>query len=170
MDLNNFDVIISGWSGKMGLALRKLAPFYFSGKIYDYKSIEGISLNHPIWIDFSNQAVFPTIITQVGRLHCPLVMGTTGLKEEDWECLKDLSQQIPVFYDTNFSLGVHLLRKLVASMPQQISNFDVIFKLLFIYYYFLIVFILYIIKYYFKSAYFLSIFKITHIFIFILFL
>jgi len=125
MDLNNFDVIISGWSGKMGLALRKLAPFYFSGKIYDYKSIEGISLNHPIWIDFSNQAVFPTIITQVGRLHCPLVMGTTGLKEEDWECLKDLSQQIPVFYDTNFSLGVHLLRKLVASMPQQISNFDV---------------------------------------------
>ena len=125
MGLNNFDIIISGWSGKMGRTLRTLAPFYFSGEIYDYKSIKGIVLNHPIWIDFSNQSLINIVIDNVKHLHCPLVMGTTGLKDEDWVHLKDLSQQIPLFYDTNFSLGLHLLRKLIASIPKQISNFDV---------------------------------------------
>ena len=125
MGLNNFDVILSGWSGKMGRTLRTLAPFYFSGEIYDYKAIEGISLNYPIWIDFSHPSIFKVIIEKVKHLRCPLVMGTTGLSEEDFACLKALSQFVPVFYDTNFSLGLHVLKKLVAAMPEQISNFDV---------------------------------------------
>lgn len=125
MGLNNFDVIISGWSGKMGQTLRTLAPFYFSGETYDYKNIEGITLNHPIWIDFSHPDVFNTVVDGVKHLQCPLVMGTTGLKDKHWTLLENLSQHVPIIYDTNFSLGLHLLRKLLASMPKQISNFDV---------------------------------------------
>lgn len=125
MGLNNFDIIISGWSGKMGRTLRMLAPFYFSGEIYDYKNIKGTTLNPPLWIDFSHPDIFNSVVNKVKHLQCPLIMGTTGLKDEEWTSLKDLSQCVPVFYDTNFSLGIHILKKLIASIPKQISNFDV---------------------------------------------
>ena len=52
-------------------------------------------------------------------------MGTTGLTEENLRQLKVLSQKIPVFYDTNFSLGVHIVRKLIKHLPQACANFDI---------------------------------------------
>ena len=109
----------------MGHVLRTLAPFYFSGQVINYKDLINKKLKHPIWIDFSNAAILPIIIENVKNLHCPLVMGTTGLSEENLTELKDLAKNIPVFYDTNFSIGIRLLRKLVAALPKLTADFDV---------------------------------------------
>ena len=37
--------------------------------------------------------------------------------ENDIQQLKKLSQQVPVFYDTNFSVGIHIIRKLLKCLP-----------------------------------------------------
>lgn len=124
MGLNKADIIISGWNGKMGRVLRNLAPDYFSGNIYDWKQTARPSLPL-VWIDFSNASCCEAIIKNVRTLNCPLVMGTTGLTEENHKQLKILSQQVPVFYDTNFSLGIHIVRKLIKHLPQALNDFDV---------------------------------------------
>ena len=116
MDLYKADVIISGWNGKMGRTLRSLVPNYFSGHLHDGLYLNVRPKTPLVWIDFSHASCFNTVIDAVRMLNCPIVMGTTGLAEKDLQQLKILSQQVPVFYDTNFSVGIHILRNLFKSI------------------------------------------------------
>ena len=52
-------------------------------------------------------------------------MGTTGLIEKNIQQLKNLSQKVPVFYDTNFSVGIHVVRALIKHLPQVCTDFDI---------------------------------------------
>lgn len=125
MDLHKADVIISGWNGKMGRTLRNAAPSYFSGHLYDGQRLTTEPHAPLVWIDFSHTSCFDSVIEAVHNLSCPIVMGTTGLTEINFQQLKELSQQVPVFYDTNFSVGIHILRKLIQKLPKICSDFDV---------------------------------------------
>ena len=59
MEIVEADVVISGWNGKMGQALRALLPRYFSGQVIDANELRQHSLNlSKIWIDFSHVSVF----------------------------------------------------------------------------------------------------------------
>lgn len=109
----------------MGRAVQHLAPNYFSGHLYNWKSLD-MKLHAPVvWIDFSHASCFEAVIKNVCTLNCPLIMGTTGLTEENLQQLIALSRQIPVFYDTNFSVGIHIVRKLLKQLPQICSDFDI---------------------------------------------
>ena len=109
----------------MGRTLRNLAPNYFSGNLYDWKHLT-TKPNIPfVWIDFSHAGSFASVIEKVRSLSCPLVMGTTGLTKENLQQLKILSQQIPVFYDTNFSVGIHIVRRLLKHLPKVCANLDI---------------------------------------------
>lgn len=118
MVLSNTDIVISGWNGKMGQTLRRLAHLFFSGSLYDFKSLKGKSIKTSmVWIDFSHANAFESVIEEVRQRQCPLVMGTTGLLQNQMEQLKALSSRVPVVYDTNFSVGIHVLRKLLRALP-----------------------------------------------------
>lgn len=124
MEIVEADVIISGWNGKMGQALRGLLPNYFFGKLVDANELDLCSLSSSkVWIDFSHASAFEKWIHQVKALQCPLVMGTTGLNEQQLRQLRDLSQNQPVLYDANFSEGIHVLRQILKNLPD-ISAFD----------------------------------------------
>ena len=125
MGLNKADIIISGWNGKMGRTLRNLAPNYFSGNLHDWKHLQTEPTAPFLWIDFSHAGCFDLVIEKVRTLNCPLVMGTTGLTEENLQQLKILSQHVPVFYDTNFSVGIHIIRKLLKHLPKVCTDFDI---------------------------------------------
>ena len=125
MGLSNADIIISGWNGKMGQALRRLSHFYFQGQVYDFKGIrENCADKSLIWMDFSHESAFNSVVEGVIKYRCPLVMGTTGLSQNQMERLKELSQQVPIVYDANFSLGIHILRRLIRTLPNM-REFDV---------------------------------------------
>lgn len=125
MEIIKADVIISGWNGKMGQALRTLLPQYFSGQVIDANEISQYSLNAvKIWIDFSHASVFEKWIANVEQLQCPLVMGTTGLSNQQLQQLQSLSGRLPILYDANFSEGIHILRQMFQQLPQKL-NFDV---------------------------------------------
>jgi len=124
MEIVKADIIISGWNGKMGQALQGLLPNYFFGKVVDANELDLCSLSSSkVWIDFSHVSVFDKWIAHVAQLKCPLVMGTTGLNEQQLQQLQNLSQNQPVLYDTNFSEGIHILRQILKNLPD-VSAFD----------------------------------------------
>lgn len=125
MVLASADIILSGADGKMGHALAVLSPRFFCGQVFDAKNVDFSRIPGPVlWIDFSHALAFDSILTKVKLLQCPLVMGTTGLSSAQQHALKRLGRTLPVFYDTNFSLGITLLRHLIRSLPQGLA-FDV---------------------------------------------
>jgi 4-hydroxy-tetrahydrodipicolinate reductase len=55
----------------------------------------------------------------------PLVIGTTGLNEHQQNLIVTASEQAPILYATNMSLGVALLNKLVGIASSSLRDFDI---------------------------------------------
>lgn len=55
----------------------------------------------------------------------PLVIGTTGLDEHQYNLLKEASTLMPILYSTNMSLGVAVLNRLVELASKSLSDFDI---------------------------------------------
>lgn len=55
----------------------------------------------------------------------PLVIGTTGLDEHQFNLLKEASTLMPILYSTNMSLGVAVLNRLVELASKSLSDFDI---------------------------------------------
>ncbi len=54
-----------------------------------------------------------------------LVSGTTGLSEHQINLMRELSQKAPVLYATNMSLGIAILKRLVAIASEKLRDFDI---------------------------------------------
>lgn len=64
-----------------------------------------------IWIDVSIASGFENRLKFFEMQKNPLVIGTTGLSQEEVQKIEILSSKIPVFYAPNFSLGMALMQK-----------------------------------------------------------
>ena len=51
----------------------------------------------------------------------PIVIGTTGFKENEFEKLKKFSKSIPIVYSANFSIGISVMENLVQSAVKQLG-------------------------------------------------
>ncbi|MDR0756104.1 MAG: hypothetical protein LBE99_04295, partial [Puniceicoccales bacterium] len=117
-------LIISGFGGKMGKCIRTLlegTPTH----IYDAHHCVGDRLQPLVWIDFSNSSAFERIIENVQIKKCPLVIGTTGLSKAQMHQLIRLSKRQAVVYDSNFSIGANVLKKLVHQAGIALKDFSV---------------------------------------------
>lgn len=65
-------------------------------------------------IDFSLPEANRDILAASVRAGTPLVCGVSGLSDDDLAAMRDAARSIPVFYDRNMSLGVAVMRRLVA--------------------------------------------------------
>ena len=72
-------------------------------------------------IDFSHHAATGELTAFAVSNNLPLVIATTGQTDEEKKMIADAAEQIPVFFASNFSLGVALLvelaKKAAAAMP-----------------------------------------------------
>ena len=76
-------------------------------------------------IDFTNVAMLPHLAAYLRRNPAALVSGTTGLGEQEFALIDELAAQMPVMWSANYSLGVAVLRRLVAEAAQALEGFDV---------------------------------------------
>ena len=53
----------------------------------------------------------------------PMVIGTTGFSAEQFDALKELTQQIPIFWSPNMSIGIVLIRRLINATSEFLFNF-----------------------------------------------
>ena len=55
----------------------------------------------------------------------PMVIGTTGLSEHQYNLLKEAATKMPILYATNMSLGVAVLNRLVELASKSLAEFDI---------------------------------------------
>jgi 4-hydroxy-tetrahydrodipicolinate reductase len=78
-----------------------------------------------IVIDFSLPEATEALLEAALKTPKPLVIGTTGLSTHQLNLLKQASENMPVLYATNMSLGVALLNKLVYQAASALDGFDI---------------------------------------------
>lgn len=115
-----------GFSGRMGQEIYKLFSENNHQLVYTFdENGEDIKEKPEILIDFSLAEVFPKTIEIVKRFNVPLVIGTTGLSEDNFQELYNLSKELPIFQSYNFSIGIQLLLKCVDLVKKYTPNWDV---------------------------------------------
>ncbi len=75
-------------------------------------------------IDFTGAGAFDSVLAECVQRRCPLVSGTTGLSAEQQGAMDEAARQIPVMWAANFSLGMALLRRLVAQASASLHDYD----------------------------------------------
>jgi len=78
-----------------------------------------------IVIDFSLPEACEALLEAAIKSPKPLVIGTTGLNAHQLNLLKQASENMPILYATNMSLGVALLNKLVYQAAAALEGFDI---------------------------------------------
>lgn len=78
-------------------------------------------------IDFSHPNNLDDILDYALLHHCPLVLATTGYKEEHLSKIENASKQIPIFQSYNTSFGVQMLTKIVKMVSKEFfdNGFDI---------------------------------------------
>ncbi|WP_436861595.1 4-hydroxy-tetrahydrodipicolinate reductase [Staphylococcus caeli] len=96
-----------------------------ASKGYPYPTFERIAEaeNADVAIDFSNPELLLPLLDD--NFNLPLVIATTGEKDEIIHKLKSLSKDMPVFFSANMSYGVHALTKILEAAVPLLQDFDI---------------------------------------------
>lgn len=119
------DIILTGCNGKMGIAVTKAVSerddckivagvdLYGDNANYKvYRDFESIDVDADVIIDFSNPSGLRGMLEFATSKKIPAVICTTGFSEEQVDSIKAASNEIPVFYSGNMSLGINLIIEL----------------------------------------------------------
>jgi 4-hydroxy-tetrahydrodipicolinate reductase len=126
---------IIGFEGKMGKELRQNAPNFdieIIGGVgkKDFNNLKDLLKKSKIALDFSSPQSLNDLLYHAKKNLIPLIIGTTGYTEEDFEKIKEASNLIPICYSSNFSIGIALLKSfsIQASKVLKDSFVDIIEK------------------------------------------
>jgi len=134
------NVLMSGCNGKMGQVITRLADQYENIRIaagFDindniknpypvFTAIDNVNANIDVIIDFSNPEALRNLLAFATARKLPLVMATTGLSQSQTKMLISASNEIPIFFSANMSLGVNLLIDLVKKAAKVLEHtFDI---------------------------------------------
>jgi 4-hydroxy-tetrahydrodipicolinate reductase len=76
-------------------------------------------------VDFSAPAVTLALAPIAVAARCAIVSGTTGITTEGRAALARAAEQVPVLWEPNMSVGVHVLTRLVAQAVAALSDWDI---------------------------------------------
>ena len=134
------NILLCGASGKMGNAVCQAAA-----QTEDIKIVAGIDkIKNPAIefnvyenpydvkeeidciIDFSHPSVFDNMLKFAAEKKIPYIICTTGLSEEQREAIISASENAPMFYSANMSVGVNLLIELAKRASSVLEDsFDI---------------------------------------------
>lgn len=116
--------------GKMGRMVEEIcaqehieiAGIVDVGRLPSLKSVP----SPDVAIDFSYPGNLDALLSQALALGVPLVLGTTGLTQEQEAHIREAARQLPIVRAQNFSVGVTVMRRIAAEMAQALGEgFDV---------------------------------------------
>lgn len=131
-------ILMNGCNGKMGQVITRLADEYeniviTAGITRDpsrlqnpypvYKSFSEAEIEEAdVVLDFSNPEMLPEAIKYCIDHRTALVVGTTGLSDEDYEMLRQASTTVPVFVSANMTYGISVLTDLVLKAASALGT------------------------------------------------
>lgn len=131
-------IILSGIRGKMGQMIQQeIIKDATLSLVAGYDKEKGEQIYNEttdlpeadVLIDFSHPHNIEAILTYARDKRIPLVLGTTGYTEVDFELINKTSGDIPIFYSSNYSIGIYAMNKALAYIaPILESSFDVRMK------------------------------------------
>lgn len=133
-------IAICGINGRMGKVVHQclsetddftfIAGIDITGGEYGgvpvYKSASDLPEKPDVIIDYSNPASLEGLLDYTQTTGTPLVIATTGFSEEQKSLIKKASENIPIFFTFNMSLGINLLSALAKKAAAVLSmDFDI---------------------------------------------
>ncbi|MBE5744285.1 MAG: 4-hydroxy-tetrahydrodipicolinate reductase [Clostridiales bacterium] len=128
-------VIISGANGFMGREVNALCEKSFKnatcvGKIDVagegvYKTLADCKEQADVLIDFSFHTATKQLLLDAIEKNLPCVIATTGHTEEEKQDIINASKKIPVFFASNYSLGVAVTSKLIKTAVSFMDGADI---------------------------------------------
>lgn len=120
-------VFLSGY-GKMGRMVADLAAAK-GWEIVGYADIDcpetyDTAPKADVCIDFSGVGAQKALLAYIRRTGTPLVSGTTGLTEPDFDALRELAGIVPVIWTANYSTGVAVLKRLLREYAPVLRDWD----------------------------------------------
>lgn len=73
-------------------------------------------------IDFSNPDNIEMLTEYCREQKCPAVIATTGIDSKKQELIKKLSKEVPVVFAANFSLGITVMKRVLAEIVPVLEN------------------------------------------------
>ena len=120
-------LFLSGY-GRMGKMLQDLA------EEKNWEVIAWADINSPerydtapkadVCIDFSGVGALPRLAEYIRRTKTPLVSGTTGYTDAEFAILKELAQEVPVIWASNYSTGIAVLRRILRQYAPVLEDWD----------------------------------------------
>ena len=115
-------ILLNGALGKMGQAVEACVrerddviiaagvDIAKGERVYPiYSCFIDVAEDVDVIVDFSNPLVLDDMLSYAVAHQTPVIICTTGFSEAQVEKIKATSQQIPVFYSGNMSLGINML-------------------------------------------------------------
>ena len=91
-----------------------------------YQSISEFPDKADVIIDFSHHSALPSLCEYATASATPLVVATTGHSEEELELMKKTSENVPVFFSRNMSIGINLLIEMCRRTAKTLGlDFDI---------------------------------------------
>ena len=121
------NIFLSG-SGKMGHMVQEIAVAK-GWNIVGHADIDcpenyETAPKADVCIDFSGVGAQKALAAYIRRTKTPLLSGTTGLTEPDFDVLRGLSKEVPVIWTANYSTGVAVLKKLLREYAPVLRDWD----------------------------------------------
>jgi len=114
-----------GCMGKMGQEIRDYFTTFGDRFVLEVdKGFINESDRPDVIIDFSNPVALDSTIELCKEYNSPLVIGTTGLNEENLARLKDLSKNVAVVQSYNFADGINIIREILEIFGRYFDNWD----------------------------------------------
>ena len=125
---------IIGITGTMGKVLSEIIAqntenLLLSGGISSKSTedeISNLAKDSDVLVDFSQPKPALMAISAASKVGTPVVSGTTGLSERDFNKIREFSSRIPILHASNFSVGVQLMSVLLKKASEiLVPGFDV---------------------------------------------
>lgn len=133
-------ILLNGCNGKMGMAVTSTSKKYEdieitagispSGEVKDkypvYKDIFEVTEIFDVIVDFSKPESLDNILDYALKVNKPLLIGTTGHTDEQKQKINSTSENLPIFFSANVSIGINVILEVINNIvPLLKNNFDI---------------------------------------------
>lgn len=115
-----------GSNGRLGAEVINVFAEAGHNLVFEYNKLYDLKDEAPqIIIDCSLPEVFDKTIEFVNEYKAPLIIATTGLKEEHFNKLREVAETVPVVQSFNFSVGIQVLIKIAQEVQKTVPDWDI---------------------------------------------
>lgn len=130
---------ISGASGRMGIAILDELKASFAdtavvGGLYSNRhniNLSDLFSASDVILDFSSPENVRILLEEAQNHNVPLLIGTTGLTQDDFSIMRDVASNLPLLYAPNTSFGIYVtkqLTKLLATLLPEDYDIEILDK------------------------------------------